>query len=156
MDPVKGNHWMAVWFLANQMFSVFPDKELLMQALAKDLPWKLKESRVLEILHAVRTTVLSPKAHPFSLSFCSLKSFLVGAGVPSTLLFWLFCGFTLLLGFFRMFFPVLIVSDRQQHWWYGGFLGVRGSYTTRSSVRGTWLGEVATEITGCIWEIRHW
>lgn len=29
-----------------------------MQALAKDLPWKLKESRVLEILQAVNTPFL--------------------------------------------------------------------------------------------------
>ncbi|KAK4763098.1 hypothetical protein SAY86_008866 [Trapa natans] len=35
--------------------------EEMRQALAKDLPWRLKESRVLEILHAVTTIILSAK-----------------------------------------------------------------------------------------------
>lgn len=71
-----------------------------MQALAKDLPWKLKESRVLEILQAVCFSIHFPEVLNFHslFVFFNASSFAFRSYIcfSDVLLIWLLCCFAYL------------------------------------------------------------
>lgn len=144
----------------------------LLQALAKDIPWKLKDSRVVEILEAVGrpchifSSFPSPYEGVESHISCRISfpwsSFLLA---NSVLLLFLRHDMHLTSRYINFDIPSLVHllyviiylldADWQQHRWACGFHRVCRGNSACAPIGGTWLWEVAAAVACSFWEIRH-